>query len=115
MSWRAATDASVAGRRREACMRAVVFKAPRQVAVEDVPDARVERDDDVVVRVTSSALCGTDLHMYDGRTGATAGMVLGHEGLGIVEVAGPAVHRVKRGDRVVLPAHIFCGVCVNCA
>ena len=96
-------------------MRAVVFKAPRELAVEDVPDARVERDDDVVVRVTSSALCGTDLHMYDGRTGAVPGMVLGHEGLGIVEVAGPAVHRVKRGDRVVLPAHIYCGVCFNCA
>jgi len=96
-------------------MRAVVFKAPRELAVEDVPDARVERDDDVVVRVTSSALCGTDLHMYDGRTGAVPGMVLGHEGLGIVEVAGPAVHRVKRGDRVVLPAHIYCGVCFNCS
>ena len=96
-------------------MRAVVFKAPREVAVEDVPDASAERDDDVVVRVTSSALCGTDLHMYDGRTGASPGMVLGHEGLGIVEFAGPAVHRVRRGDRVVLPAHIYCGVCFNCA
>ena len=96
-------------------MRAVVFKAPREVAVEDVPDARAEQDDDVVVRVTSSALCGTDLHMYDGRTGAAPGMVLAHEGLGIVEFAGRAVHRVQRGDRVVLPAHIFCGVCFNCA
>ena len=96
-------------------MRAVVFKATREVAVEDVPDARVERDDDVVVRVTSSALCGTDLHMYDGRTGAVPGMVLGHEGLGIVEDVGRAVHRVQRGDRVVLPAHIYCGVCFNCA
>ena len=96
-------------------MRAVVFKATREVAVEDVPDARVERDDDVVVRVTSSALCGTDLHMYDGRTGAAPGMVLGHEGLGIVEDVGRAVHRVQRGDRVVLPAHIYCGVCFNCA
>ena len=96
-------------------MRAVVSKATREVAVEDVPDARVERDDDVVVRVTSSALCGTDLHMYDGRTGAAPGMVLGHEGLGIVEDVGRAVRRVQRGDRVVLPAHIYCGVCFNCA
>ena len=71
-------------------MRAVVFKAPREVAVEDVPDARAEQDDDVVVWVTSSALCGTDLHMYDGRTGASPGVVLGHEGLGIVEFTGPA-------------------------
>lgn len=59
-------------------MRAVVFRATRDVTVEDVPDARIERDDDVVVRVTSSALCGTDLHMYEGRTGAAPGMVLGH-------------------------------------
>lgn len=96
-------------------MRAVVFKAPYEVAVEDVSDASIERDDDVVVRVTSSALCGTDLHMYEGRTGATSGMVLGHEGLGIIESVGSAVHRVKTGDRVVLPAHIFCSVCFNCA
>ena len=96
-------------------MRAVVFEATREVAVEEVPDARVERDDDAVVRVTSSALCGTDLHMYDGRTGAVPGMMLGHEGLGIVEDVGRAVHRVQRGDRVVLPAHIYCGVCFNCA
>lgn len=96
-------------------MRAVVFKTTRDVAVEKVPDARIEQDDDVVVRVTSSALCGTDLHMYDGRTGATPGMVLGHEGTGAVESAGRAVRRVKPGDRVVLPAHIFCGVCFNCA
>ena len=96
-------------------MRAVVFKATRDVAVDDVDDARIERDDDAVVRITSSALCGTDLHMYEGRTGAAPGMVLGHEGMGIVEVIGPAVTRVKPGDRVVLPAHLYCGVCYNCA
>jgi glutathione-independent formaldehyde dehydrogenase len=96
-------------------MRAVVFKATRNVAVDDVDDARIERDDDAVVRITSSALCGTDLHMYEGRTGAAPGMVLGHEGMGIVEVIGPAVTRVKPGDRVVLPAHLYCGVCYNCA
>lgn len=66
-------------------MKAVVFRATRDVVVEDVEDARIERDDDAVVRVTSSALCGTDLHMYEGRTGATPGMVLGHEGLGTVD------------------------------
>jgi glutathione-independent formaldehyde dehydrogenase len=94
-------------------MRAVVFRAMRDVTVEDVQDARIERD--VVVRVTSSALCGTDLHMYEGRTGAAPGMVLAHEGMGIVEAAGPAAHRVGRGDRVVLPAHIYCGLCFNCS
>src|SRR5438477_9657816 len=106
----------VRGRNRgEALMRAVVFKAARDVAVEDVDDARIERDDDAVVRITSSALCGTDRHRYEGRTGAAPGMVLGHEGMGVVEAVGPAVTRVKPGDRVVLPAHLYCGVCYNCA
>jgi glutathione-independent formaldehyde dehydrogenase len=96
-------------------MRAVVFAGPRTVRVEDVPDAVIEKPSDVVVRITSSAICGTDLHMYDGRTGATPGLVLGHEPLGVVEQAGPAVEMVKPGDRVVLPTHLYCGVCVNCA
>jgi glutathione-independent formaldehyde dehydrogenase len=68
-----------------------------------------------VVRVTSSAICGTDLHMYDGRTGATGGLVLGHEPLGVVEQVASAVELVKAGDRVVIPTHLYCGVCVNCA
>src|SRR5579875_4104889 len=96
-------------------MRAIVYRGTRDVALNNVDDAVIEDPEDVVLEITSSALCGTDLHMYDGRTGAEPGMVLGHEGLGIIEYVGRAVHRVKRGDRVVLPAHIFCGVCVNCA
>jgi glutathione-independent formaldehyde dehydrogenase len=83
--------------------------------VDEVSDAVVEEPTDVVVRVTSSAICGTDLHMYDGRTGATAGLVLGHEPLGVVEQAGSAVELVKAGERVVIPTHLYCGVCVNCA
>ena len=96
-------------------MKAVVFADTRSVMVDDVSDAVVEEPSDVVVRVTSSAICGTDLHMYDGRTGATAGLVLGHEPLGVVERAGSAVELVKAGDRVVIPTHLYCGVCVNCA
>ncbi len=96
-------------------MRAVVFAGTRAVAVEDVPDAVLEEPDDVVVRISSSAICGTDLHMYDGRTGATPGLVLGHETLGVVEQVGSAVAMVKPGDRVVIPTHLYCGVCVNCA
>ena len=84
-------------------MKAVVFADTRSVRVEDVPDARLEEPTDVVVRVSSSAICGTDLHMYDGRTGATPGLVLGHEALGVVELAGSAVEMVKPGDRVVHP------------
>jgi glutathione-independent formaldehyde dehydrogenase len=96
-------------------MRAVVFSGTRSVTVEDVPDAALEDPEDVVVRVTSSAICGTDLHMYDGRTGAEPGLVLGHEPLGVVEQVGSGVDTVRVGDRVVLPTHLYCGVCVNCA
>lgn len=96
-------------------MRAVVFTDTRSVAVEEVPDAELETPDDAVIRVTSSAICGTDLHMYDGRTGATPGLVLGHEPLGVVEQVGAAVEMVRPGDRVVIPTHLYCGLCVNCA
>jgi glutathione-independent formaldehyde dehydrogenase len=96
-------------------VKAVVFAGTRTVTVRDVPDATLEEPSDVVIRVTSSAVCGTDLHMYDGRTGAEPGLVLGHEPLGVVEEAGPAVEMVKQGDRVVIPTHLYCGVCVNCA
>jgi glutathione-independent formaldehyde dehydrogenase len=96
-------------------VKAVVFVDTRSVRVEEVPDATVEEPSDVVIRVTSSAICGTDLHMYDGRTGATPGLVFGHEPLGVVELAGKDVTMVKPGDRVVIPTHLYCGVCVNCA
>jgi glutathione-independent formaldehyde dehydrogenase len=96
-------------------VRAVVFTGDRSVTVQDVPDASVEGPADVVVRISSSALCGTDLHMYDGRTGATPGLVLGHEPLGVVEQVGSAVEMVAPGDRVVIPTHLYCGLCVNCA
>jgi glutathione-independent formaldehyde dehydrogenase len=96
-------------------VKAVVFEDTRSVKVEEVPDAELEEPSDVVIRVTSSAICGTDLHMYDGRTGATRGLVFGHEPLGIVEQVGDAVSMVKPGDRVVIPTHLYCGVCVNCA
>jgi glutathione-independent formaldehyde dehydrogenase len=95
-------------------MKAVVYEGIRQVGVHEVEDAVLEDPADVVVRVTSSAICGTDLHMYDGRTGAEPGMVIGHEPLGVVERAGDAVTLVKPGDRVVIPTHLFCGMCFNC-
>jgi glutathione-independent formaldehyde dehydrogenase len=82
--------------------------------VHEVEDARIEEPTDALLRVTSSAICGTDLHMYDGRTGAKPGLVLGHEPLGVVEQVGSAVELVHRGDRVVVPTHLFCGLCYNC-
>jgi len=96
-------------------MKAVVFEDTRSLKIEEVPDAELEQPTDVVVRITSSAICGSDLHMYDGRTGATCGLVFGHEPLGVVEQAGVDVSMVKIGDRVVIPTHLYCGVCVNCA
>jgi glutathione-independent formaldehyde dehydrogenase len=92
-----------------------VFEDTRTVKVEEVPDAELEEPSDVVIRVTSSAICGTDLHMYDGRTGATPGLIFGHEPLGVVERCGDDVTMVEPGDRVVIPTHLYCGVCVNCA
>jgi glutathione-independent formaldehyde dehydrogenase len=95
-------------------MKAVVWQDVRKVAVEDVPDAELEASTDVLMRVTSSALCGSDLHIYDGRMGEPRGMVIGHEPLGIVEDVGSAVVNVRPGDRVVVPTHICCGFCASC-
>lgn len=71
----------------EAVMKAVVYEAPRQVVVKDVPDARIERPTDVLVRITSANICGCDLHTYEGRTDSEPGRWFGHENLGrVVEV-----------------------------
>ena len=77
-------------------MRAVVYSKPFEVAVEDVPDPRIEHPNDVMVRVTSSCICGSDLHMYEGRTAAEPGIVFGHENLGIVEEVGPGVTTFRK-------------------
>jgi glutathione-independent formaldehyde dehydrogenase len=95
-------------------MKAVVYEDTRRVGVREVEDAALEEPTDVVVRLTSSAICGTDLHMYDGRTGAEPGLVIGHEPLGVIEEAGEGVSLVRRGDRVVVPTHLYCGMCFNC-
>lgn len=96
-------------------MKAVVYKGPLSVAVEQVPDPSVEQPTDAVVKITSAAICGSDLHMYEGRTAARPGTVLGHEPLGVVEEVGAAVTKVRKGDRVAMPFNISCGTCFNCA
>ncbi|MEU8012132.1 glutathione-independent formaldehyde dehydrogenase [Micromonospora parva] len=96
-------------------MRAVVYADVRTVEVREVPDATLQAQTDALVRITSTALCGTDLHMYDGRTSAEPGLVLGHEPLGVVQEVGAAVQTVRPGTRVVIPTHLFCGTCVMCA
>ncbi len=95
-------------------MKAVVYKGPFQVAVEEVGDPRIERPTDVIVRITSTAICGSDLHMYEGRTAAEPGIVFGHENLGIVEQCGAGVTSIREGDRVVMPFNVACGFCKNC-
>ena len=95
-------------------MKALVYNGPRDVQVREVPDARIERTTDVLVRITSANICGSDLHMYEGRTSMEPGRILGHENLGEVIEVGPAVDRVKVGDRVCLPFNIGCGFCENC-
>lgn len=95
-------------------MKALVYHGPRDVRVKNVPDAKIERPTDVLVRVTSTNICGSDLHMYEGRTDMEAGRVLGHETLGQVAEVGNAVDRIKTGDWVCLPFNVACGFCKNC-
>ncbi|HIM63221.1 MAG: aldehyde dehydrogenase [Chloroflexi bacterium] len=95
-------------------MRAVVYKGPFEVAVENVPDPEIKHPNDVIVKITSSCICGSDLHMYEGRTAAQPGIVFGHENLGIIQETGPAVRTLKQGDRVVMPFNVACGFCKNC-
>jgi threonine dehydrogenase-like Zn-dependent dehydrogenase len=95
-------------------MRALVYHGPRKVSVDEVPDARIERPTDALVRITTTNICGSDLHMYEGRTGVEEGKVLGHENMGEVIEVGSGVDRVKVGDMVSLPFNIGCGFCKNC-
>jgi glutathione-independent formaldehyde dehydrogenase len=95
-------------------VRGVVWQQPYEVTVEQVPDAELQAATDVLMRVTSTAICGSDLHIYEGRMGQPTGMVIGHEPLGVVEEVGSAVVNVRPGDRVVVPTHICCGFCASC-
>jgi glutathione-independent formaldehyde dehydrogenase len=95
-------------------MKAVVYNGAYDVGLREVPDPRIEHPADAIVRVTTTNICGSDLHMYEGRTSVEEGKILGHENMGIVEEVGPAVFFVKKGDRVSVPFNIACGVCKNC-
>jgi glutathione-independent formaldehyde dehydrogenase len=95
-------------------MRALVYNGPRDVSVVDRPDPKLEKQTDVIVRITTTNICGSDLHMYEGRTSVESGTIFGHENQGEVIEAGACVERVKVGDRVCLPFNIACGCCANC-
>jgi glutathione-independent formaldehyde dehydrogenase len=96
------------------CLKAIVFNSPFDVTVKDIADPKIQEPTDVVIKITSSGICGSDLHMYDGHTAAKPGLVFGHEPMGIVEKVGDDVKLVKKGDRVVVPFNVACGVCYNC-
>ena len=96
-------------------MKAITLHGPGDVRVESVPDAAIVDPTDVVVRVTTSAVCGSDLHQYHGRVaGLDPGVVMGHEFMGVVEDVGRDVLAVRRGDRVLAPFSISCGSCQWC-
>ncbi|KAK1223072.1 hypothetical protein PQX77_014071 [Marasmius sp. AFHP31] len=95
-------------------MRAVVYEKPFEVNVREVPKPTILHPDDVIVKVTTSCICGSDLHMYEGRTAAEPGIVFGHENMGIIDEVGSGVTLLKKGDRVVMPFNVACGRCVNC-
>jgi len=95
-------------------MKALTYQGPFKVAVENADDPKLLHPNDVIVQVTSTCICGSDLHMYEGRTAAEPGIIFGHENMGIVVEAGSAVKTVKQGDRVVMPFNVACGFCKNC-
>jgi threonine dehydrogenase-like Zn-dependent dehydrogenase len=97
-------------------MKALTYHGSKDVRVLEVPEPRIQEPDDVVLRVTSTAICGSDLHIYRGKIPLVKdGDILGHEFMGIVEKAGDAVTKIKVGDRVVVPFVIACGNCFFCS
>ncbi|MDP9481177.1 MAG: alcohol dehydrogenase catalytic domain-containing protein, partial [Actinomycetota bacterium] len=96
-------------------MKAVAWHGIEDVRVDNVPDPTIQESTDAIVRITSTAICGSDLHLYDvlGMF-LNEGDILGHEPMGIVEEVGPGVTHIKPGDRVVVPFNISCGHCFMC-
>ncbi len=96
-------------------MRAVVYRGVGDIRLEKVSDPKIQKPNDAIVRLTASAICGTDLHLVRGTMpGMVPGTVLGHEGVGVVEEVGSAVRNFRAGDRVVVPSTIACGNCSYC-
>ncbi|WP_430233252.1 zinc-dependent alcohol dehydrogenase [Nitrosomonas communis] len=96
-------------------MKAVVFHGIGDIRLEEVPEPKIEEPTDAIVRLTTSAICGTDLHFIRGTfSGMQTGTILGHEGVGIIEELGADVRNLSVGDRVVIPSTISCGYCSYC-
>ncbi|WP_058533897.1 zinc-dependent alcohol dehydrogenase [Legionella saoudiensis] len=96
-------------------MKALVFNEIRDIRLEEVPKPTIRDPFDAIVKITTAAICGTDLHFIRGTMGPMKqGTILGHEGVGVVESLGASVRNLKEGDRVVIPSTIACGVCPMC-
>lgn len=95
-------------------MKAVVFHKPKDMRVETVADPVIEDPQDIILKVTATAICGSDLHIYNGFLPQTKPLVMGHEFMGLVEEVGPEVKDLRRGDRVIIPFPIACGQCFFC-
>jgi len=95
-------------------MKALVYYGPRDVRVSKMPDPKIEHPADVLVKITTTNICGSDLHMYEGRTDMKPGRIFGHENMGEVIEIGKAVFQIKVGDVVCMPFNIGCGHCKNC-
>src|SRR3982750_1905145 len=95
-------------------MKATVFHKPGDIRVDNVPDPQIQHPRDVILRVTATAICGSDLHIYNGLFPQPKPLILGHEFMGVVEEVGSAVTTLKRGSRVVVPFPVACGSCWFC-
>ena len=95
-------------------MKTAVFHKIGDISVDNIDDPTIEQPDDILLRVTSTAICGSDLHIYNGFFPQVKDMVMGHEFMGVVEEVGPQVTKLKKGDRVVVPFVIACGQCFFC-
>jgi len=95
-------------------MRAVTYQGIKDIQVKNVEDPVLKKKDDIIVRITSTAICGSDLHIYKGAVPADKDYVIGHEPMGVVEEIGSEVTRVKKGDRIILPFNVSCGDCYYC-
>lgn len=96
-------------------MQAVTYQGMKDVKVLEVGDPKIQKPDDIIVKITASAICGSDLHLIHNMVpNLPEGYIIGHEPMGVVEETGPAVTKIKKGDRVVIPFNVSCGVCPYC-
>lgn len=96
-------------------MKAVTYQGIKDVAVKEVQDPKIEKADDIIVKITTTAICGSDLHLIHGMIPNTyENYIIGHEPMGIVEEVGPGVTKLKKGDRVIIPFNVSCGECWFC-